>query len=91
MQDNMGSTHPHYALIEYARDMHQYTLELWMELSKKIDAEGSHSVPDTDATTRVRGDPSHATMLMICKVRPRADVYALPPPKIIIIEDVLLL
>ncbi|KAI8978799.1 hypothetical protein BD414DRAFT_538715 [Trametes punicea] len=31
--------HPHYALLEYARNMHQYTLELWLELSKKLDVE----------------------------------------------------
>ena len=60
MQDNMGSTHPHYALIEYARDMHQYTLELWMELSKKIDAEGSRSVPDTDASATTNPGDEHA-------------------------------
>ena len=46
---DMASAHPQYALLAYARDMHQYTLELWMELSKKLeDASGaSPSVPAT--------------------------------------------
>ncbi|KAI0328875.1 hypothetical protein GY45DRAFT_1372004 [Cubamyces sp. BRFM 1775] len=35
---------PYFALLEYARNMHQYTLELWLELSKKLDAQG-HFVP----------------------------------------------
>ena len=36
---------PHYALLAYARDMHQYTLELWLELTKKLDGEDASSVP----------------------------------------------
>ena len=36
---------PHYALRAYARDMHQYTLELWLELTKKLDGEDASSVP----------------------------------------------
>ena len=31
----MNSAHPHYALLAYAQEMHQYTLELWMEFTKK--------------------------------------------------------
>ncbi|OJT08077.1 hypothetical protein TRAPUB_1012 [Trametes pubescens] len=37
MPEPIGSNHPHFALLEYARDMHQYTLELWLDLSKKLD------------------------------------------------------
>ncbi len=33
----------HFALLAYARDMHQYTLELWLDLNKKID--GHHALP----------------------------------------------
>ena len=31
----MAPAHPHYALLAYAQEMHQYTLELWMEFTKK--------------------------------------------------------
>ncbi|KAI0647745.1 hypothetical protein C8Q79DRAFT_1008159 [Trametes meyenii] len=41
MPDQINGSHPHHALLEYARDMHQYTLELWLELSKKLDASGN--------------------------------------------------
>ena len=54
----MGSTHPHYALIEYARDMHQYTLELWMELSKKLDGVDHSSVPMSQSGAH--SGPGHA-------------------------------
>lgn len=39
MPEPIGANHPHFALLEYARDMHQYTLELW----KKLDDD--HPVP----------------------------------------------
>ena len=49
---DMASAHPQYALLAYARDMHQYTLELWMELSKKLEdasgaADAAAAVPAT--------------------------------------------
>ncbi|KAI1794867.1 hypothetical protein LXA43DRAFT_840880, partial [Ganoderma leucocontextum] len=31
----MNPVHNHYALLAYAQEMHQYTLELWTEFSKK--------------------------------------------------------
>lgn len=40
----------HYALLEYSRDMHQYTLELWMELSKKLEAGENCSLPQSDVS-----------------------------------------
>ncbi len=33
----MNPTLPHYALLAYAQEMHQYTLELWMELTRKTE------------------------------------------------------
>ena len=33
----MNPTHPHYALLAYAQEMHKYTLELWMEFTKKAE------------------------------------------------------
>ncbi|KAI0669211.1 hypothetical protein C8Q78DRAFT_1080503 [Trametes maxima] len=45
MPQQISGSHPHHALLEYARDMHQYTLELWLELSKKMHASSSASQP----------------------------------------------
>lgn len=46
--DDTNNAHagPYYALLEYARNMHQYTLELWLELSKKLDAQGQFVPPE---------------------------------------------
>ena len=51
MAEDLGASQPHYALLAYARDMHQYTLELWMELNKKLDGTGEHAVPTSDLST----------------------------------------
>ncbi|TBU61858.1 hypothetical protein BD310DRAFT_149375 [Dichomitus squalens] len=37
----------HYALLAYAQEMHQYTLELWTELSNKLDAQGRPAATPT--------------------------------------------
>ncbi|KAI0357427.1 hypothetical protein OH77DRAFT_1519349 [Trametes cingulata] len=54
MPEDVSSTHPHYALLEYARDMHQYTLELWLELSKKLDAADHHQAVPPELPPRDR-------------------------------------
>ncbi|OSD07528.1 hypothetical protein PYCCODRAFT_1463764 [Trametes coccinea BRFM310] len=39
MPEDTNLPGPHYALLEYARNMHQYTLELWLDLSRKLDSQ----------------------------------------------------
>ena len=50
----MNPTHPRYALLAYAQEMHKYTLELWMEFTKKAerpDLFALPSKPDSDSST----------------------------------------
>ncbi|KAH9851550.1 hypothetical protein C2E23DRAFT_886413 [Lenzites betulinus] len=55
---SIPTSHPHFALVEYARDMHQYTLDLWLDLSKKLDAHDSrHPVPPA-----LPSRPNHGTL-----------------------------
>ncbi|KAI0755262.1 hypothetical protein C8Q80DRAFT_1266740 [Daedaleopsis nitida] len=61
MSEDIGASHPvHYALLAYARDMHQYTLELWTELSKKVDAaNASHTtVPHAETAPAAATAPA---------------------------------
>ncbi|CDO68257.1 hypothetical protein BN946_scf184842.g20 [Trametes cinnabarina] len=47
-EDSSDQPGPHYALLEYARSMHQYTLELWLDLSRKLDAQNQPAgVPES--------------------------------------------
>ena len=39
--NSKNDLHPQVALAAYARDMHQYTLDLWMQLSRKLEASGT--------------------------------------------------
>ena len=59
MNREMAPAHPHYALLAYAQEMHQYTLELWLELSNKLDAqERPTSNSERDSSNSVYEQPS---------------------------------
>ena len=51
MQDDISASQPQYALDAYARDMHQYTFELWFELSKKLESEGLPTGPRSSSAS----------------------------------------
>ncbi|KAI0771181.1 hypothetical protein BD413DRAFT_64401 [Trametes elegans] len=53
MPEAMSSS---YALLEYARDMHRYTLELWLALSEKLDA-APPAAPPAVPSDRPRQQP----------------------------------
>ncbi len=50
--------HAHVALLAYARDMHQYTLELWLDIHKKIDGDRDASSVPTHRDTAQDGHHS---------------------------------
>ncbi|KAI0632437.1 hypothetical protein C8Q77DRAFT_1159069 [Trametes polyzona] len=76
MPEPFSNNHPHYALLEYARDMHQYTLELWHELSKKLDGgDQQHPVPP-ELPSRPNQSDSHSDRTSDIDVESPQDVRA---------------